>query len=235
MDRKYELKKARQYLKYLVILIPIFQVSFLIFFSLVGIYEKVDTDIILQSSKGIITLSSTITLSAMTIYLVYKLNKNILLRYIGNFRERTYLYPSSRSKIFISKLNSAIHMYLVFYIFILSIVNITYVYFVRDIFPYSNSTFYLGKLLGIFNIVIMSFITSLAIILFSLIFGIKFQSSNVSLITAIVSIVILGNAVANSYILPNYIIFLMSIFICIVIYFEIKYLSFTIVNDDVMR
>lgn len=71
-------------------------------------------------------------------------------------------------------------------------------------------------------------------LLLSLIFGMKFQSTNISLIIAIVSIVIIGNVVTNSYIFPNYTIFLMSIFSYLFIYFEIKYLSSIIVNDDVI-
>lgn len=234
MDRKYEGNKAKKYLKYLVILIPIVQVCSLVFFSLVGKYEKIDTDLILQSSRGIVTLSSTVTLSIITISMVYILNKNIVLRYIGNFRERTYIYPCGRNKMFTSKLNSAIHIYSTLYIFILSMVNIIYIFFGRNILPHSNSTLYLVDVLGIFNIVIMSFMISLTVILFSLIFGIKFQSTNISLITSIVSIVIIGNVVANSYILPNKVMFLISICVCLIIYFEIKYLSSLIVNDDVM-
>lgn len=234
MDRKYEYNKAKKYLKYLVILIPIVQVCSLAFFSLVGKFEKIDTDLILQSSRGIVTLSSTVSLSIITISVVYILNKNIVLRYIGNFRERTYIYPCGRNKMFTSKLNSAIYIYSVLYISILCMVNITYILFGRNILLHCNSTFYLVDVLGVFNIVIMTFMISLTVILFSLIFGIKFQSTNISLITAIVSIVIIGNLVANSYIIPNQLMFLISICVCLIIYFEIKYLSSMIANDDVM-
>lgn len=234
MYRKYESNKTKQHLKYLVVLIPIVQVCSLLFFSLVGKYEKIDTDLILQSSRGIVTLSSTVTLSIITIYVVYVLNKSIVLRYIGNFRERTYIYPNGRNKMFTSKLNSAICTYSMLYIFALSITSTIYIFFDGNVLRHTNLIFYFVDVLGIFTIVIMSLMISLTVILFSLIFGIKFQSTNVSLITAIISIVIIGNVVANSYILSNRIMLLISICVYLIIYSEIKYLSSKVKNDDVM-
>lgn len=234
MIRKYEMNKAKQYLKHLIILIPVIQIFSLSFFTVVGKFEKVDTDTILQSGRGIVTLSSTVTLSIVTIYVIYILNKNLISRYIGNFRERTYLYPCGRNKMFTSKLNSALYIYAMLFSITLSIVNVIYIFFSRNILALNHDLFYFADLLNVLNTVLLSLIVSVTVILCSLILGIKFQSTNISLITAVISIVIIGNIVAHSYILSNFIMLLINICICLVDYAEIKYLSSMIINDDLM-
>ncbi len=234
MIRKYESNKAKQYLKYLVILIPVVQIFSLSFFTLVGKFEKVDTDTILQSVRGIVTLSSTVTLSIITIYVIYILNKNLISRYIGTFRERTYIYPSGRNEMFTGKLKSVLCVYAILFIITLSIVNVIYIFFSNNVLLLNHTLHYFTDLLSILSIVNLSLIVSVTVILYSLIFGIKFQSTNISLITGIILIVIIGNVVANSYRLSNFNIFIINIFICLVDYTVFRYLSYLIIKDDVM-
>ncbi|RLK62726.1 hypothetical protein D3H64_07980 [Atopobacter sp. AH10] len=79
------------------IVIHIFSLAF---FSIVGKFEEIDADFILKSGKGIAVLASTVTLSFLTIYGIYIIDKRLVVRYTGDFRERSYIYPSGRENVF---------------------------------------------------------------------------------------------------------------------------------------
>ena len=234
MKSRYELNKTKLYLKNIFLWILIAQILSLIFFTMIGKFEKTDTDMILQSSKGIITLSSTVTLTILTIYVTIILNKMLVVRYIGNFRERTYIYPSGRDTMFRNKLYAILYRYISRFIFIMLIVNFVYYFLFEGTNIFSKPISIVGISFDVFNIVVLSALVSITILLLSIILGTRFQSINISLITSIVLIAIIGNVVANSFVLNVITILLINICICIADYVIIKYLLNKIKNDDIM-
>ncbi|MGP1412043.1 MAG: hypothetical protein ACTTKD_09440 [Peptoanaerobacter stomatis] len=235
MRNSYEFIKAKKSLKYIILITAMSQVIALIFFTMVGRFESTEAETILTNSRGIMTLSSTLTFSVLTVYIVYIMNKNLLLRYIGNFRERTYIYPIGRDVMFINKLKALVYRYMYVYILELCLINLVYVFAVKNIGIVVNSLIVIEDFLSIISMVIMSALVSLAVLLLSIVSGLKFQSANASLVTSIILITIVGNAVAVSYLLLNSIILLISIGMIFIDYISIKYLLSRIKNDDVME
>lgn len=235
MRNSYEHIKAKKSLKYIILIAALSHVFSLLFFTLVGRLDREEADTILTSGRGIMTLSTTLTFSILSIYIVYIMNKNLMLRYIGNFRERTYIYPIGRDTMFINKLKALVYRYMYVYILELCLINLVYVFAVNNIDALLSPLAIFDNILSIICTVIMSALISLTVLLLSIMFGLRFQSTNSSLITSIILIAIVGNAVATSYLLPNSIILLISMGIIFINYISTKYLISSIRNDDVME
>ena len=122
----YEIQKLKNIIRYLFVWIIVVQIISLIFFTIIGKFETVDTDSILHNIKGIITLSSTVTVTVITIYMMTIINKFLIIRYIGNFRERTYSYPKGREKMFVNKVYAIICRYIAVFMPLSIVINIIY-------------------------------------------------------------------------------------------------------------
>lgn len=229
---KYEVGKIKKVFKNLFFWILIVQTLSLIFFTTVGKFEVNDTDDILQNGKGIITLSITITLTVVTIYAVMLINRVLIIRYIGNFRERTYSYPTGRNQMFRAKIYAFIYKYMVAFVICTLLVNTIYILF-SIITSFINFTTQVYVFLP--NIVLLSALVSITIILLSSIFGIYYQSTNLCLITSIILIVLVGNLVANTYILDAIFVLLINIGLCVMNVSLIKFLEHHIRVDDLLH
>ena len=128
MINSYEKHMAKTNLKNIVLWIIVVHIFSLIFFSMIGKFEKIDSDFILKSGEGIAVLSSTVTLSVLTIYGIYVINRKLITRYIGNFREKSYIYPSGRENIFKEKLLALIYRYASIFLFLICLLNIGYIF-----------------------------------------------------------------------------------------------------------
>ena len=136
---------------------------------------------------------------------------------------------------FINKLKALVYRYMYVYILELCLINLVYVFAVNNIDALLSPLAIFDNILSIIFTVIMSALISLTVLLLSIMFGLRFQSTNSSLITSIILIAIVGNAVATSYLLPNSIILLISMGIIFIDYISTKYLISSIRNDDVME
>lgn len=161
---KYEVRKMKKVFNKLFLWILIVQIFSLIFFTIVGKFEVNDSDDILQNGKGIITLSITVTLTVVTIYAVMLINRVLIIRYIGNFRERTYAYPTGRDQMFRAKIYAFIYKYMIVFVISTLLINTAF-YLFCIITSFINFTTPVYVFLP--NIVLLSVFVSIAIILIS--------------------------------------------------------------------
>lgn len=232
--KEYEKIKTKKYMKNLHLFIVIVHVFSLIFFTIVGKLDNSEGDYILQNAFGLTSLATTITMSFTTIYVVYLMNKNFIIRYIGISRERMYLYPSGRDEIFKNKLFTSISFLSKSFFLIVVLVNILFLFSSRIInIRISGGLIY--NLVGIFAISILALLVSITMITSSTLFGIKFQSTNVSLITSVVLVALLGNLVAGTYNISIIYIGLICVLIILSNYLISKYLLSYIFNIDIMN
>lgn len=232
--KEYEKIKTKKYMKNLNLFIVLVHVFSLIFFTIVGKLDNSDGDYILQNASGLTSLATTITMSFTTIYVVYLMNKNFIIRYIGKSRERMYLYPSGRDEIFKSKLYTSLSFLSKSFFLILVLVNILFLFSSRIInISFSGGLIY--NLLDIFAISILALIVSITMITSSTLFAIKFQSTNVSLITSVGLVALLGNIVAGTYSISIIYIGLICVLMILSNYLISKYLLSYIFNIDIMN
>lgn len=232
--KEYEKIKTKKYMKNLNLFIVLVHVLSLIFFTIVGKLDNSDGDYILQNASGLTSLATTITMSFTTIYVVYLMNKNFIIRYIGKSRERMYLYPSGRDEIFKNKLFTSLSFLSKSFFSIVILVNILFLFFSRII----NISFTGGlihNLVDIFAISILALLVSITMIILSTLFGIKFQSTNVSLITSVGLVALLGNIVAETYSISSIYIGLICASMILSNYLISKYLLSYIFNIDIMN
>lgn len=232
--KEYEKIKTKKYMKSLNLFIVLVHVLSLIFFTIVGKLDNSDGDYILQNASGLTSLATTITMSFTTIYVVYLMNKNFIIRYIGKSRERMYLYPSGRDEIFKNKLFTSLSFLSKSFFSIVILVNILFLFFSRII----NISFTGGlihNLVDIFAISILALLVSITMIILSTLFGIKFQSTNVSLITSVGLVALLGNIVAETYSISSIYIGLICASMILSNYLISKYLLSYIFNIDIMN
>lgn len=232
--KEYEKIKTKKYMKNLNLFIVLVHVLSLIFFTIVGKLDNSDGDYILQNASGLTSLATTITMSFTTIYVVYLMNKNFIIRYIGKSRERMYLYPSGRDEIFKNKLFTSLSFLSKSFFSIVILVNILFLFFSRII----NISFTGGlihNLVDIFAISILALLVSITMIILSSLFGIKFQSTNVSLITSVGLVALLGNIVAETYSISSIYIGLICASMILSNYLISKYLLSYIFNIDIMN
>lgn len=232
--KEYEKIKTKKYMKNLNLFIVLVHVFSLIFFTIVGKLDNSDGDYILQNASGLTSLATTITMSFTTIYVVYLMNKNFIIRYIGKSRERMYLYPSGRDEIFKSKLYTSLSFLSKSFFLILVLVNILFLFSSRIInISFSGGLIY--NLLDIFAMSILALIVSITMITSSTLFAIKFQSTNVSLITSVGLVALLGNIVAGTYSISIIYIGLICVLMILSNYLISKYLLSYIFNIDIMN
>ncbi|WP_311679153.1 hypothetical protein [Sneathia vaginalis] len=232
--KEYEKIKTKKYMKNLNLFIVIVHIFSLIFFTIVGKIDNSEGDYILQNAFGLTSLATTITMSFTTIYVVYLMNKNFIIRYIGRSRERMYLYPSGRDEIFKNKLFTSISFLSKSFFSIVVLVNILFLLGSRII----NISFTGGLIYNfvyILSITILALLASITMITSSTLFGIKFQSINVSLITSVGLVALLGNIVAGTYSISIIYIGLICVLIILSNYLISKYLRSYIFNIDIMK
>lgn len=232
--KEYEKIKTKNYMKNLNLFIFIVHIFSLIFFTIVGKLDNSEGDYILQNAFGLTSLATTITMSFTTIYVVYLMNKNFIIRYIGRSRERMYLYPSGRDEIFKNKLFTSISFLSKSFFSIVVLVNILFLLGSRII----NISFTGGLIYNfvyILSITILALLASITMITSSTLFGIKFQSINVSLITSVGLVALLGNIVAGTYSISIIYIGLICVLIILSNYLISKYLRSYIFNIDIMN
>lgn len=232
--KEYEKIKTKKYMKNLNLFIVLVHVFSLIFFTIVGKLDNSEGDYILQNASGLTSLATTITMSFTTIYVVYLMNKNFIIRYIGKSRERMYLYPSGRDEIFKNKLYTSLSFLSKSFFSILVLVNILFLFSSRIInISFSGGLIY--NLLDIFAMSILALIVSITMITSSTLFAIKFQSTNVSLITSVGLVALLGNIVAGTYSISIIYIGLICVLMILSNYLISKYLLSYIFNIDIMN
>lgn len=232
--KEYEKIKTKKYMKNLNLFIGIVHIFSLIFFTIVGKLDNSERDYILQNAFGLTSLATTITMSFTTIYVVYLMNKNFIIRYIGRSRERMYLYPSGRDEIFKNKLFTSISFLSKSFFSIVVLVNILFLLGSRIInISFTGGLIY--NLVYMLSITILALLTSITMITSSTLFGIKFQSINVSLITSVGLVALLGNIVAGTYSISIIYIGLICVLIILSNYLISKYLTSYIFNIDIMN
>lgn len=232
--KEYEKIKTKKYMKNLNLFIGIVHIFSLIFFTIVGKLDNSERDYILQNAFGLTSLATTITMSFTTIYVVYLMNKNFIIRYIGRSRERMYLYPSGRDEIFKNKLFTSISFLSKSFFSIVVLVNILFLLGSRIInISFTGGLIY--NLVYMLSITILALLASITMITSSTLFGIKFQSINVSLITSVGLVALLGNIVAGTYSISIIYIGLICVLIILSNYLISKYLTSYIFNIDIMK
>lgn len=232
--KEYEKIKTKKYMKNLNLFIGIVHIFSLIFFTIVGKLDNSERDYILQNAFGLTSLATTITMSFTTIYVVYLMNKNFIIRYIGRSRERMYLYPSGRDEIFKNKLFTSISFLSKSFFSIVVLVNILFLLGSRIInISFTGGLIY--NLVYMLSITILALLASITMITSSTLFGIKFQSINVSLITSVGLVALLGNIVAGTYSISIIYIGLICVLIILSNYLISKYLRSYIFNIDIMK
>lgn len=232
--KEYEQIKTRKYMKSLKLFIVLVHVLSLIFFTIVGKLDNSEGDYILQNVSGLTSLATTITMSFTTIYVVYLMNKNFIIRYIGKSRERMYLYPSGRDEIFKNKLFTNLGFLSKSFFSIVILVNILFLFSSRIInISFTGELIY--NLVDIFAISILALLVSITMIILSTLFGIKFQSTNVSLITSVGLVALLGNIVAETYSISSIYIGLICALVILSNYLISKYLLSYVFNIDIMN
>lgn len=232
--KEYEQIKTRKYMKSLNLFIVLVHVLSLIFFTIVGKLDNSEGDYILQNASGLTSLATTITMSFTTIYVVYLMNKNFIIRYIGKSRERMYLYPSGRDEIFKKKLFTSLSFLSKSFFSIVILVNILFLFSSR-IINISFTGELINNLVDIIAISILALLVSITMIILSTLFGIKFQSTNVSLITSVGLVALLGNIVAETYSISSIYIGLICASMILINYLISKYLLSYVFNIDIMN
>lgn len=232
--KEYEQIKTKKYMKNLNLFIVLVHVLSLIFFIIVGKLDNSESDYILQNASGLTSLATTITMSFTTIYVVFLMNKNFIIRYIGKSRERIYLYPSGRDEIFKNKLFASLSFLSKSFFSIVILVNILFLFSSRIInISFTGGLIY--NLVDIFAISFLALLVSITMIISSTLLGIKFQSTNVSLITSVCLVALLGNIVAETYSISSIYIGLICASMILINYLISKYLLSYVFNIDIMN
>lgn len=227
----YENNIVKKKFRLLFLIILLLQILSLTFFALVGIYDDTDTSGILQSPRGIVSLALTLTVAIISMYTITILNKYLVIKFIGNFRERTYVLPLSRKEIFNYRFSSFLKLYsrvLVEFTLIPMVV-----YFVFSKLVFNNIKIEDSWYLLVITIFVLG--VSLFIIIISISFGIAYHSTSVSIISGVILICLLGNLIAQVYILNELVILLLSLLILVINYLIYKYLINRISKDSLLN
>ncbi len=194
----YELTKMRKHLNALWLWVAGAYILSLAFFTLVGKFEATEADTILRTYKGIVTLSLSVTISVITIYMMVVVNRSVVIQYIGNYRERTYAYPGGRSYMLKHKLYACMSLYGLAYMVSICTISTIY-YLVVQITRVVETVSAYHFLLHLLGASVLSLLVSTLIILVSMIFGLRHQSIHAGLISSIVLVALIGNLVAHAY------------------------------------
>lgn len=229
---RYEFHKQATSFRGVTVTNAIVNLISLIFFSLVGHFEKSETHSILTDATGIMTLSATLTLSVAVIYGVIIGNKQVLKHYIGQAREQSFLFPNGRTTIFRNRLDAMCLHFLLSILPVLVFENLIFYAFANALrIELSAFLAYCLKMLVI--AVFVSFF-SLFLVVISLIVGQQLQSTTTSVISAILLVAIFGNIVAHFYTFDSLLIFVLAVCTSTSILLERKFLSHKIQKDDII-
>lgn len=231
----YEKNFSKKSFKNIALWTMVIHLFSLAFFSIVGKFEKIDADFILKSGKGIAVLASTVTLSFLTIYGIYIIGKRLVIRYTGDFRERSYIYPAGRGNIFKKRLLGLIYRYSSVFLVCMCLLNTAYIFAFEGVKIFSTPARVFAILIYVCSTSILTVLVSVVILLCSIALGIKHQSTNIALITAVVLVACIGNVVAHSYLLGVITIDSINVSLLCIGYGLYKVLTNMIKNDDVMK
>lgn len=201
----YENNLIGRKLKFLFIYVISMQILGLAFFSIIGQYANDDANDILSNELGIVSLASTLTIATISIYMVVVLNSYIVEKFIGTAKERIYLFPQGKEKILRNKLLAFIKKYLLVTIEFMVATTIIYHICSTFVFKIFNNVDIFENIVELIGLVLLSVFVSLLIILLSTMIGIICQSTNISIIAAVIFVCLIGNLIANSYLLNIYI------------------------------
>lgn len=191
----FELEKVKKLQVYVLIATIAIQFFFLCFFSLIGKYDSSSTDLILKSYSGIIGLASTITMGIMVIPGTIVINKLIVANYIGDGKNRMFLYPDGREKIYVAKILAFIWGYSFRQLLGVFIANALYI-IAECFFRLLDTTKSVLEYFGDFLIISMSSVILMTVIVLgSSVIGVLKQSTLVALISALCFITVLGNVI----------------------------------------
>ncbi|MEB2300363.1 hypothetical protein LAV72_12130 [Lysinibacillus xylanilyticus] len=191
----FETSKMKKIIFPTFVLTLLSQLIFTYFFVIVG---RFDGDDILTSYPAIISLASTITMCIISVYGAVAISRYIVNNYVGDNRNRVFLYPIKRSRLYLIKnivfgcifgLSQFVALLLVNSIFFIG----------ETIFPILDKPIKSYWLDFIFVAVVCVLLT-LSIVLFSSFIGIYFASTMYTVITCIISIVVVANVSALSLI-----------------------------------
>lgn len=229
----YEFYRQARHFRGMMWTITFVNLSALIFFSLVGHFEPSEPNSILMNALGIMTLSSTITVSVSCIYGVVILTRLLLKDYIGDAREVIFLFPRGRTGIFLSKVIAlSIHCFLmVLSILILEnmifyVVGATLGLLVPSLLVYGVKVICVGIFAGFFVLIV---------VLASILVGQLTQSLTSPMPVSILLVSIMGNFVAYLYLLSPFILLLLSIGAQALVSCMIYFLAGNIKRDDVLE
>lgn len=230
----YEYHKIKEQLKHFSLWIGITQCLSVLFFTMIGQIDSTEDNAIFQGFDGIVALSSTVTMSVTTLYMIVKINRELLVRYIGNYRERTHTYPIGRKELFLYKLFAIVSYY--FIRFIVVNFNLYFSYFIacKNLSFIKINTHNLNGIIDILLSILLSFSISIFILLVSIWGSIKYQSTNISIVISIICVALLGNFIATTYLLHYFVIIILEISVLFVSYLLMKCIGNRIQKDMIL-
>lgn len=186
---RYELDKIKNVWFKVFLITLVIQMLFFMFFSFVGVFdESADT---ISSFQGIIALSNTVSMCGISIYGAVLLRKELVRFYVGNHRNRTFLFPIDRKELLVKKTSS-------FYVIILSsfgsalLISFVTEVLLNLILKFHSSNLFFEIYLGFITIVTSCSLLFVILIL-SEIISIWKQSEIASIITSVVLMLIYSN------------------------------------------
>lgn len=230
----YEYHKIKEQLKYFSIWIGVTQCLSVLIFTIIGQIDSTEDNAIFQNFNGIIALSSTVTMSVTTLYMIAKINRELLVRYIGNYRERTYTYPIGRKELFLYKLFAIVSYYFNRFLVMNFILYCIYYIACKNLSFIKINTNNLNGIIYILLIILLSFLTSIFILLVSIWGSIKYQSTNISIVISISCITLLGNFIATTYLLHYFVIIILEISVLFISYLLMRCIGNRIQKDMIL-
>ncbi|MFC6347576.1 accessory regulator AgrC [Vagococcus carniphilus] len=186
---KYEMSKIKSTWSKVFLITIVIQLLSFMFFSVVGKFDGSSDTI--SSFQGIIALSNTVTMCGISIYGAVLLRKELVRFYIGDQRNRTFLFPVDRKDLIMKKTSSFFTIILTSFgsaLFVSFIVEVVLNLFLK--FDSSNIIFemYLG-----FVVIVTSCILLFLILILSELISIWKQSEITTVITAVVLMLMFSN------------------------------------------
>lgn len=186
---KYEMSKIKSTWSKVFLITIVIQLLSFMFFSVVGKFDGSSDTI--SSFQGIIALSNTVTMCGISIYGAVLLRKELVRFYIGDQRNRTFLFPVDRKDLIMKKTTSFFTIILTSFgsaLFVSFIVEVVLNLFLK--FDSSNIIFemYLG-----FVVIATSCILLFLILILSELISIWKQSEITTVITAVVLMLMFSN------------------------------------------
>ncbi|MFI3213988.1 MAG: hypothetical protein R3Y24_11690 [Eubacteriales bacterium] len=229
----YEQQKLNGNKKIVFVLTLLIQVCFLFFFAIVGRFET-SNDNILADYNTIIALSSTITISTLLIYGSFCINRFIVKDFVGSGKERIYLYPNGRLSLYHTKVIAFLKTY-VKYIFVSAISGNMLFLCSELLFPIVlKQSFGLENIIYIIVIPLIIAIIAVCLIIISSFLGIRFSSTNATIVTSILLVTLLSNVVAFMLMTSIYLSCGVAIILCGVTYCGSKAIVKRLNRDDVI-